>query len=44
MTLTDLFINSMCAGMGTGIGSYLATRYAIKHFEVIEKKIKGDAL
>ena len=35
-----LVVNGVCNGMGTGIGAYLATRYALKHVEVVEAKVK----
>jgi len=42
--MMELFINAVFTGMGTGIGSYLATKYAIQHIQKIEAKInkKGD--
>jgi uncharacterized protein YneF (UPF0154 family) len=33
-----IIITGICMGFGTGIGSYLATRYAIKHLE--KQKLK----
>lgn len=39
VAISELFINAVFTGMGTGIGSYIATRYAIKQIEKAEEKI-----
>jgi len=37
---TTIFIG-ICNGIGTAIGSYLATKYAIQRLESISKRIKA---
>ena len=37
--ITSTVFLGVCNGLGTAIGSYLATRYAIKHIDYISKKL-----
>jgi hypothetical protein len=37
----ELIVNGICTGLGAAIGTYLAARVFIHHFEMIEKKLKS---
>lgn len=41
MTFIDSMITGVAVGMGSGIGGYIATRYAIIHIERFNSHIKG---
>lgn len=38
----DLVVNAIFTGLGTGIGSYLANKYAITHLEKNKDMIKEN--
>lgn len=40
MDVSTTIFTGICNGIGTATGSYIAVKYAIKHIDTLDRKIK----
>lgn len=43
MDILGTIFTGVCNGIGTGVGSYIATKYAVSHMQRIEEEVRKRA-